>query len=259
MLRRNSLCITDPERDVNRYLTSSPRQLGRAQVRSCTQSSQYTEVQPSVLPGGSIQLSKPPTSWLCCNAFHKLASIPAGFTCKSLRIRRVACAADGTECAIKHPGVDSLAEAEKGMKRVWPAVLFSSIAVFSFAVSTPDRSVTSLRLQRAERLLSKNVVRAAQFIDVRHISARPSCEDVEPPEALTTPNPLFATSAAGRKIKVSFIIGVDGRVHSPLILESAGLAGDRRVLQTVRTWRYRPGTCNGVPTETEGKVEFSSR
>jgi hypothetical protein len=48
-------------------------------------------------------------------------------------------------------------------------------------------------------------------------------------------------------------------VHSPLILESAGLAGDRRVLQTVRTWRYRPATCNGVPTEIEGKIEFSSR
>jgi TonB family protein len=107
--------------------------------------------------------------------------------------------------------------------------------------------------------LSKNVVRAAQFIDVGHISSPPSCEDVEPPEALTTPDPLFATAAAGRRIKVSFIIGVDGRVHSPLILESAGLSGDRRVLQTVRTWRYRPATCNGVPTETEGKVEFSSR
>jgi outer membrane biosynthesis protein TonB len=48
-------------------------------------------------------------------------------------------------------------------------------------------------------------------------------------------------------------------VHSPLILESAGLQGDRHVLQTVRSWRYRPATCNGVPTETEGKIEFSSR
>jgi TonB family protein len=65
--------------------------------------------------------------------------------------------------------------------------------------------------------------------------------------------------AAGHKVKVSFIIGIDGRVHSPLILVSAGLAGDRHVLRTVRTWRYRPATCNGVPTETEGKVEFSNQ
>jgi TonB family protein len=82
---------------------------------------------------------------------------------------------------------------------------------------------------------------------------------VQPPEALTTPDPLFPSTARGQKVKVSFIIGTDGRVHSPLILESAGLAGDRHVLQTVRTWRYRPATCNGVPTEIEGKIEFSSR
>jgi outer membrane biosynthesis protein TonB len=44
-----------------------------------------------------------------------------------------------------------------------------------------------------------------------------------------------------------------------LILESAGSTGDRNVLQTVRNWRYRPATCNGVPTEAEGKIEFSHR
>jgi len=82
---------------------------------------------------------------------------------------------------------------------------------------------------------------------------------VQPPGALATPDPLLTPAAHGRRVKVSFIIGTDGRVHSPLILESAGLAGDRHVLQTVRTWRYRPATCNGVPTETEGKIEFSSR
>jgi TonB family protein len=113
--------------------------------------------------------------------------------------------------------------------------------------------------EQRERQVSRTLRRAAQYIDVPHISSRPACAAVEPPEALTTPDPLFTTAANGRKIRVSFIIGTDGRVHSPLILESAGVAGDRRVLQTVRTWRYRPATCNGVPTETEGKVEFSSR
>jgi TonB family protein len=113
--------------------------------------------------------------------------------------------------------------------------------------------------EQRERQVSRTLRRAAQYIDVPHISSRPACAAVEPPEALTTPDPLFTTAANGRKVRVSFIIGTDGRVHSPLILESAGVAGDRRVLQTVRTWRYRPATCNGVLTETEGKVEFSSR
>jgi len=61
------------------------------------------------------------------------------------------------------------------------------------------------------------------------------------------------------KITVSFIVGTDGRVHSPLILESAGVSEDRTVLNAVRSWRYRPALCNGVPTEAEAKVEFSNR
>lgn len=144
------------------------------------------------------------------------------------------------------------------MNRIWPAICLSFISLASLAVTTPPKSPSDA-LPGRERQFARAVARSAQFVDVRHISSQPSCEDIQPPEALTTPDPLFATSAMGRKVKVSFIIGIDGRVHSPLILESAGLAGDRRVLQTVRTWRYRPATCNGVPTETEGKVEFSSR
>ena len=147
----------------------------------------------------------------------------------------------------------------KLMNRLWPAILLCLISSCSIAVSTPDKSLASGALQTRERQFTRSLVRAAQFVDVRHISSRPSCGDVQPPEALTTPDPLFTTSAFGHKVKVSFIIGIDGRVHSPLILESGGLAGDRRVLQTVRSWRYRPATCNGVPTETEGKVEFSTR
>jgi TonB family protein len=63
----------------------------------------------------------------------------------------------------------------------------------------------------------------------------------------------------GIRVSVSFIIGTDGRVHSPLILESAEPAEDDSVLKVVRAWRYRPATCNGVPTEAEAKIEFSSR
>jgi len=142
--------------------------------------------------------------------------------------------------------------------RIRPALLLMLLPVFS-AGSVSVKSPHSATPEQRERQVSKTLRRAAQYIDVPHISSRPACAAVEPPEALTTPDPLFTTAANGRKVRVSFIIGTDGRVHSPLILESAGVAGDRRVLQTVRTWRYRPATCNGVPTETEGKVEFSSR
>ena len=143
-------------------------------------------------------------------------------------------------------------------RRIWPATLLWMTPMIALALSKPALRPSASTLEQREAKVMRALTRASQFVDVPHISARPECEDVRPPEALTTPDPLFTPSARGKTVKVSFIIGTDGRVHSPLILESAGLAGDRRVLQTVRSWRYRPATCNGVPTETEGKVEFSS-
>jgi TonB family protein len=139
------------------------------------------------------------------------------------------------------------------------AVLFSMLPLTALAIATPSPRPRSATLALRESRILKTLARASQFVDVPHVTLQPACEDVRPPEPLTTPDPLFAPAAHGRRVKVSFIIGIDGRIHAPLILESAGVSGDRHVLQTVRTWRYRPATCNGVPTETEGKIEFSSR
>jgi TonB family protein len=144
-------------------------------------------------------------------------------------------------------------------RHIWPAFILLVFSTASIAVDTTAAPAHSPTLERREHALSKALRRASEFANVGHVSAQPVCEDVQPPEALATPDPLFAPGVRGKKVKVSFIIGTDGRVHSPLILESAGLAGDRHVLQTVRTWKYRPATCNGVPTETEGKIEFSAR
>jgi TonB family protein len=145
------------------------------------------------------------------------------------------------------------------LRRSWPWFLI--FAVSNVAASVPA-SIPLLRqpvLTEREHQTWKTPHRAAEFNEVPHVSARSRCEDSQPPQALTTPNPLIVPAVAGAKVKVSFIIGADGRVHSPLILQSGGALGDRNVLQTVRAWRYRPATCNGVPTEAEGKIEFSRR
>src|SRR5690349_10113517 len=142
----------------------------------------------------------------------------------------------------------------------WPMmILLSAVSIAAFARTTSAAVPAASPIDHRERQVSLTLRRAAQYVDVPHISSRPACADVQPPQALTTPDPLLTSSASSGKIKVSFIIGTDGRVHSPLILQSAGVVGDRRVLQTVRTWRYRPATCNGVPTETDGTIEVSSR
>jgi TonB family protein len=146
------------------------------------------------------------------------------------------------------------------MLRVW--LLFLVVAVpasGTASVQVPASHLGQAVLTEREHQVFKTPNRAAEFSDIPHVSARAQCADTRPPEALTTPDPLLVPNETGLKVKVSFIVGADGRVHSPLILQSVGLAGDRNVLQTVRAWRYRPATCNGVPTEAEGKIEFSRR
>ena len=146
------------------------------------------------------------------------------------------------------------------MHRLWPVLIFAVSALAFAKVNAPAPSVRPATLAERELVAWRPLAKASQFSDIPHTSAAASsCGDVQPPQALTTPAPLMIRSLTSAKVKVSFIIGTDGHVHSPLILESAGTTRDRNVLRTVRTWKYRPATCNGVPTEAEGKIEFSSR
>src|SRR5580698_5841985 len=137
------------------------------------------------------------------------------------------------------------------MPRIWPWFLILAVPASSTAsVQVPPSRLSQALLTDREHLVFKTPTRAAEFSDIPHVSTRSRCEDTQPPQALTTPDPLLVPIEAGLKVKVSFIIGADGRVHSPLILQSVGLAGDRNVLQTVRAWRYRPATCNGGKTRS---------
>lgn len=146
-------------------------------------------------------------------------------------------------------------------RNLWPLVwtlLLPCLAIASSGRPTL-RSAIFEPLSVHERQLRHAPVHNSEFADVPHTTARSRCEKTHPPEALTTPNPVFGSSDPSIRVKVSFIVGADGRVHSPFILESAGTAEDHAILETVRSWRYRPAMCNGVPTETEGRIEFSSR
>jgi TonB family protein len=90
-----------------------------------------------------------------------------------------------------------------------------------------------------------------------HGGTSADCAATKLPEALATPGPLLQADTNSR-ITVTFIIGTDGRVHSPFILESSDSDQDIAVLDAVQTWKYRPARCNGVPMEAEGRIEFLS-
>ncbi len=104
-----------------------------------------------------------------------------------------------------------------------------------------------------------SVLHHSPLAALRHSRPETRCEATQPPEPLATPDPLLRAAGVAIRVKVSFIIGMDGQVQSPVILESAGPVEDRSVLETLRLWRYRPASCNSAPAETEARVEFSSR
>ncbi len=114
-------------------------------------------------------------------------------------------------------------------------------------------------LTQAEKSLSRTSVHIAQFSPVSEPLALPTCGSVHPPEALVTPDPFLHGNDDSMEVRVSFIVGADGRVHSAFVMESGGPAVDQNVLRAVRLWRYRPALCNGVPTDAEASVRFRIR
>jgi TonB family protein len=139
----------------------------------------------------------------------------------------------------------------------WMAVL-GVCGVACMASVNPMRSGSTPQWSTERAVWPASFQHAAQGAILR--SGVPTrCESGRPAEALATPDPLLDGVEVRGKVAVSFIIGTDGRVHSPVVIESGGSDEDSNVLEAVRAWRYRPATCNAVPAETESRVEFSSR
>jgi TonB family protein len=114
-------------------------------------------------------------------------------------------------------------------------------------------------LTQLEKSLDRVPAHISEFAPVSEPLALPKCGNVRPPEALLTPDPLLQGQEEDVNVRVSFIIGSDGYVHSAFILDSGSPDEDRQVLRAVSLWRYRPALCNGVPTDSEARVRFMIR
>ena len=130
------------------------------------------------------------------------------------------------------------------------------------AVASPSPSLVMparVPLTELEKNLRRVSAHISEFAPVSQPLALPKCGNVRPPEALLTPDPLLHVQDDDMNVRVSFIVGSDGQVHSAFVLNSGGPDEDQIVLRAVRRWRYRPALCNGVPTDSEALVRFSIR
>lgn len=113
---------------------------------------------------------------------------------------------------------------------------------------------------RPRAKLADGKVHLLKFQPLEEADVEMECESTVAPEALATPHVWVTAIPDNTKIVVNFIVGTDGQVYSPFVLDGTGShALFRKLVEEVRRWHYRPALCNGVPTDAEVRVQLSSR
>ena len=83
------------------------------------------------------------------------------------------------------------------------------------------------------------------------------------PIALSSPEPEYSEEARKVKLKGAVVISIEVDVHRHVqnikVVKSLGLGLDERAIETVKTWKFRPGTRNGKPVVTPATVEVNFR
>src|SRR6266704_204854 len=139
------------------------------------------------------------------------------------------------------------------VSRMWASVLLVSVICMSlsgFASVNSEQLWTGLLTPGR---LTTGAVEIVNFAPLEEADVHMQCGSSQAPKALATPHPSLAGIPDNTTITVNFIIGADGQVYSPFVLDGAGPALDRKVVETVRGWHYRPALCNGVPADADVK------
>ena len=89
------------------------------------------------------------------------------------------------------------------------------------------------------------------------------CDHEKPPQAMSTPEPSFpkgAKDARREAITVVYaLVNNEGRVVSAEAPGADPYGFAEITVDTVKTWRFKPATCNGRPVATEMNIEMSFR
>jgi TonB family protein len=87
--------------------------------------------------------------------------------------------------------------------------------------------------------------------------------DVSEPVPIYDPDPQYSDAARQAKFQgtvvVAVIIGADGRVYDPKVVQGVGLGLDEKAIEAVRLWRFEPAKKNGKPVRVAANIEVNFR
>ena len=127
----------------------------------------------------------------------------------------------------------------------------SHLATFLILVSAAFAQTAPRALP--DRPTTRKIEYSAIQISNRGEESPVSCGAFKEPDAKDTPNPVLAN---GAYVQVDMIVAWDGNVYSPLVEETDGAVSGATALRIVKSWRFRPATCNGSPINTEVRIKF---
>lgn len=87
------------------------------------------------------------------------------------------------------------------------------------------------------------------------------CGETVPPKVESKPDPVvpdgYRHKGLDATVTLGIVVGTDGRVKSSVVTESAGSAFDHNAQEAVRSWRFKPALCDGVPKQVKVYVEVN--
>jgi len=85
--------------------------------------------------------------------------------------------------------------------------------------------------------------------------------DITGPVPIYEPNPEYSDAARKAKFQgtviVGVVIGADGHVYDPKIVQPLGLGLDQKALEAVVLWRFEPARKNGRPVRVAANIEVN--
>jgi len=95
------------------------------------------------------------------------------------------------------------------------------------------------------------------------ISAILPGSSIRAPRPLYSPAPGYSEEASKAKFEgtcvLSVIVGTDGNPRDIKVARSLGKGLDEKAIDAVKTWKFEPGTKDGVPVATQVEIEVTFR